>query len=147
VGPFELAIAAFAAKAKANANLVVRKVVMDIATSLVLRSPVGDAKYWIHAPPPGYVGGRFRGNWQFGIGEIDRTTTTKVDPDGEPTIAGIVGKLPDHLGGQIYYITNSLPYAQALEDGHSRQAPQGVVGLTWVEWRDYLRNAVASLEQ
>jgi hypothetical protein len=28
------------------------------------------------------------------------------------------------------YFTNNLPYAQALENGHSNQAPGGMVGLT-----------------
>ncbi len=63
---FTLQLKAFAEKAKGNADLVVRKVVLDIGTRVVLRSPVGDPDLWEGKAPKGYVGGRFRGNWQYG---------------------------------------------------------------------------------
>jgi hypothetical protein len=34
------------------------------------------------------------------------------------------------VGQSTIYFTNNLPYAQALENGHSNQAPGGMVGLT-----------------
>jgi len=45
-------IARFAKKAGSNADLVTRKVVLDIGTSLVEKTPVGDASYWQSPLPP-----------------------------------------------------------------------------------------------
>lgn len=33
-------------------------------------------------------------------------------------------------GKKDVYITNSVPYIKALEHGHSKQAPKGMIGLT-----------------
>lgn len=145
---FTVQLAAFAEKAKGNKNAVVRKVLLQMGTSLVMKSPVGDALYWVNQPPPkGYVGGRFRANWQFGEGAIDYTTTTAVDPSGEKAVGGLLAKLPDEPSGKVYYITNSLAYSQRLEDGWShRQAPNGMVALTVLEFRNYLSQAVAELK-
>jgi len=38
-----------------------------------------------------------------------------------------------------------VPYARALEEGHSRQAPQGVVGLTVIQYQRIVDDAVAGL--
>jgi hypothetical protein len=40
------------------------------------------------------------------------------------------------------YFTNNLPYAQALENGHSNQAPGGMVGLTALDAAQYFREAM-----
>ena len=40
------------------------------------------------------------------------------------------------------YFTNNLPYAQALENGHSNQAPGGMVGLTALDAAIYFREAM-----
>lgn len=132
---FALDLKAFADKTSAKANLVVRKVVLDVGTALVMKSPVGDPTYWINPPPPGYVGGRFRANWQYGFGVVDYTTSEAIDPAGSATISAIDGKLNPEAAGHIHYITNSLPYAQRLEEGWSyRQAPNGMVNLTVLEF-------------
>ena len=127
---FALDLKKFADKTDARVNAIVKKIVFDVSTSVVLKSPVGDAKYWKSPPPPGYVGGRFRGNWQYGLGAINYTTSEKIDPAGQATIAAIVGKVGEQPAGEVHYITNSLPYADRLENGWSRQAPQGMVNLT-----------------
>lgn len=43
---FELQIREFAEKAKGNAKLVVRKVTLDVAKAVVVRSPVGNPELW-----------------------------------------------------------------------------------------------------
>lgn len=130
---------------KAVANSVVRKIVLDLGTSVVLKSPVGDATYWKSSPPPGYVGGRFRANWQFGIGSPDTTTTDDIDKSGSSSIGRIEAGLPPKAIGNVYYITNSLPYAIPLEDGHSRQAPNGMVKLTTLEFEPIVEAAAKAL--
>jgi len=135
----------FAERAKGNRDLVVRKILLDIGTSLVLKSPVGDAVYWQSAPPPGYVGGRFRANWQFGESGIDYTTSEETDKTGATTIGKLLAAIPANASGKIYYLTNSLPYAERLENGWSRQAPHGMVGLTLLEFNDIVENAAGSV--
>jgi hypothetical protein len=145
---FALDLAAFKDKTDARLDLVVRKIVTDVATKLILKSPVGDATYWKHDAPPGYVGGRFRANWLYGAGSPDeRTLVREPDPTGANAISAIVGNLNEVNNPRIvHYITNSLPYAMRLEEGWSyRQAPQGMVGLTVLEFEPVVKEAAEAL--
>jgi len=139
---FSMQIAEFIAKTKANQDLVVRDIVFKIDNKIVDRSPVGNAKFWKHAPPPGYVGGRFRANWQLSLGSPATGMLDAVDKDGSATIAahGAVNKAAK--AGDVIYLVNNLPYAKRIEEGWSRQAPVGVVALTVVEFRTIVDNAV-----
>lgn len=140
---FRLQLKSFAEKTKGRIDQVTRKVVFEMGSSLVFKSPVGDGSYWINKPPPGYVGGRFRANWQLGVGAIDYTTSEAVDPTGDSTLGDLFAKVADEPAAQVFYLTNSLPYAQRLEDGWShRQAPNGMVALTVLEFRQFVSNAV-----
>ena len=44
--------------------------------------------------------------------------------------------------GDVFYITNNLPYAMAIEMGHSQQAPQGMVRTTAEEFADAVKTAL-----
>ena len=131
--------------AKRNADAVVRKIVIDVGTSLVMKSPVGDASYWKMPAPAGYVGGRYRGNWQFGIGRYDTKTSEAVDASGSVSINRVVAGVPQDAGGNVYYITNSLPYGPRLEEGWSRQAPNGMVRLTISEFEPIVAAAARAI--
>jgi hypothetical protein len=123
---------------------VARQSVMSIGKSLVLKSPVGDATYWKHKPPKGYVGGRFRANWQYGVNITPTGTTAKIDRNGTATIAAMNSRIEQaEAMGVVHVFTNNLPYAVPLEYGHSRQAPQGMVRLTAAEFGKYVEDAVA----
>ena len=154
-------LARFAADTKEKANTVVRKVVLDVGVSVVTKSPVGDPEYWLfnrgtsespdyvhylayRDPPEGYVGGHFRANWQYGDGAQPDGEVSSVDasPGGSVTIGAIVSKLPKEAAGKIHYLVNNLPYALRLEDGWSRQAPAGMVGLTVAEFHSMVEEAV-----
>ena len=128
---FSLQVAAFAAKAKGNANQVVRKVAIDCVSSIVLKSPVDT--------------GRFRANWNLSLGNIDETTSDATDKGGADTIANAAVSVSDSLLGQTVYITNALPYAQRLEYGYSKQAPVGMVRITVAEFQGYIDRAVPGL--
>lgn len=142
---FALDLKKFADKTDARVNALVRKIVIDVGTSVVLKSPVGDANYWKSPAPAGYVGGRFRANWQYGLGAINSATSEKTDASGASTISAIVGKVDDTPAGQIHYITNSLPYADRLENGWSRQAPNGMVNLTVLEFQPIVDAAARAI--
>jgi hypothetical protein len=132
---FELDLQKFAAKAKSRADSVVHGIVAEITAKIDERSPVGDAKYWKRPPPPGYIGGHFRGNWQLGVDSYPGGTLSRIDPTGTATVAAIIGAIPAQAAGHVFTIANNLPYAVRLEEGWSHQQPEGIVGRTAVEFQ------------
>jgi hypothetical protein len=132
---FAVRLQQFADKTNRNSDTLVRGVVTDIATKLVERSPVGDPSLWQHPAPKGYEPGTFRGNWQVGIGSIPSGETGRIDPGGSETLDAMIGAIGEHPAGTVVYISNNVPYARPIEDGHSTQAPAGLVGLTAVEFQ------------
>lgn len=143
---FALDLQKFANNTNKKVDDVIAKIVLDVGTSIVLKSPVGDGDLWASPPPPGYVGGRFRGNWQFGVGGIDTSVDGAIDPTGANSIGRIAAGIPEKTAGKVFYITNTLPYAQRLENGWSTQAPAGMVGLTIAEFEPIVAAAVAEFE-
>ena len=158
---FTLQIDGFLRKVDANVDAIIRKVIIDVAKRIIYRSPVGQRELWaINVErkkkglpgllPKGYVGGRFRANWQYGndtIG-IPVQPIDAVDPSGGQTMAGIVSSVPvSKLAGMRHLITNNLPYAQRLEDGWSKQAPVGMVGVTVREFSGMVENAAKEVNK
>lgn len=140
---FALDIRKFAEKAKDRADIAVKGVVIAFAGKIDERSPVGDASYWKSPPPRGYVGGRFRGNWQLGVGSMPGGVLNRVDPSGDRVRAEIGSAVPGDAAGKVYWLANNVPYAQRIENGWSRQAPTGLVGLTVTEFDSFVSAAVA----
>ncbi len=108
--------------------VVARQTAIQLQSSMVEKSPVDT--------------GRFRGNWNCGIGAVDVGTTDSVDPSGGVVMGRTVTALNKWKLGDTIFLTNSLPYARPLEYGHSKQAPQGMVRLTIVEYGAALERAV-----
>lgn len=142
---FALDLQRFAEKTKDKADAAVGNIVVRVAAELDRRSPVGDAKYWASPPPKGYVGGRFRANWQLGIGTRPAGVRNAVDPNGSIALPAIIAEVPQQAAGRVYFLSNNVPYARAIEEGHSRQAPQGLVGLTAIQFQKFVNEAVATL--
>jgi len=136
----------FVKKTGANADKVVRNVVLDIGKSLVMKTPVGDPKYWKSKPPKGYVGGHARGNWQHSVGNRVIEEIDCIDKSGRKSIDRIQQSIPQSAAGLVHYVQNSVPYIKRLEEGHSRQAPHGMVALTEIEFKDYMSKALAELK-
>jgi hypothetical protein len=120
----------FAQRSIGQMDAIVRKVGIDVARSLIMKSPVDT--------------GRFRGNWMLGVGSLNPETHMDItDPSGNGSINRITeGILQGVRSGTVFYLSNSLPYAIPLEYGHSKQAPQGMVRLTVLEFRSFLDGAV-----
>lgn len=124
---FSLDLARFAEKAGDKADLVIRKVGLELLSSVVLKSPVKS--------------GRFRGNWQLGISSPDLDTSNAPDKTGAGAINRGAAELLSYQVGPTLYITNALPYANRLEDGYSKQAPVGMVKITVVEFQGIVKKA------
>jgi hypothetical protein len=87
--------------------------------------------------------GLFRANWQ---ASLDQPYT------GATKTANRAGSI-DHVipfakaaNGHVFYLTNKVPYAQALEYGHSQQAPSGMVRVSARMALEELENAVRSVQ-
>ena len=117
---------AIAERNKVKLSLVVRKTVLDMAGQMIRLSPVDT--------------GRFRSNWQYGGGAINTYTGSAIDASGSigRITAGIAGWKP----GETMWITNSLPYAQRLEAGWSKQAPAGMVRTTVASFEAHFARAL-----
>ena len=203
-GSFAESIRDFAERAKGGIDATIREIVIEIGSSVIRMSPVGNPEIWaanvIHrqankraaddydfkvavrntiinlnesnftkagklrrgvkyAKPltkterdqnfnvnglvagKGYVGGRFRGNWQFSIGTPAEGTLDQVDPAGGVTLAKLKLQVESLTAGQTAYIVNNLPYAIPLEYGHSTQAPGGMVRITLARFQQIVDEA------
>lgn len=140
---FEEQIKAFAEKTEKRAELVVRKILFDLYAKIDERSPVGDAKYWKSPAPTGYVGGRFRANWQYAFSsqpsEELNTTAYSATAEQIKTQIGTGQMLGTH------YLVNNVPYAGRIENGWSRQAPTGVVKVTAEEFQHVVKAAAKAI--
>jgi hypothetical protein len=89
-----------------------------------------------------YVGGRFRGNWQFSIDVPAQGELDTFDRSGNATIAALKAQVAGLTAGQTAYIVNNLPYGIPLEFGHSRQAPLGMVRVTLAKFQEIVNEAI-----
>lgn len=144
-GSFMLDLQKFAEKAKAKADDAVGGIVVRVAAELDRRSPVGDASYWISPPPKGYVGGRFRGSWNLGVEQLPAGVET-IDPSGAAAQGRILAAIPEQASGKLYYLVNATPYGRRIEEGWSRQAPTGLVGLTAIQFQRFVDEAVGAVQ-
>jgi hypothetical protein len=138
---FSADLSKWVAKAKGNTDKVVRKVVIDLGTSIVMKNPVGDGKYWETPVPKGYVGGRSRANWQYGNNVMPSGVIDSVDPSGQATITNLTNQILSSPTASMHYIANSVDYINRLEDGYSRQAPNGMVKLTVEKFQQTVRKS------
>lgn len=69
--------------------------------------------------------GRFRGNWQASLNTPNKSTTGSLDRSGGGAINEVAAVVNNLQLGQVFWLTNNLPYARRLEYGYSKQAPNG----------------------
>jgi hypothetical protein len=126
---FALDLRKFAEKAGANSRIVVTKFAQALLAQVVNRTPVGNPSLWKSKPPAGYVGGRLRANWTVGLGAPD--LGTDQPPSAANTAVSRGTTVIANWHGQDIYLMNSMPYVREIEyEGHSSQAPAGMVRVT-----------------
>lgn len=98
----------------------------------------------------GYVGGRFRANWQVGIDFVPIEWLDERDKSGTHTINKMVNAVERFRVGMaehIYFVNNS-PYGYPLEyEGHSRQAPAGMVRISCIQFEEAFAAATAEAQK
>lgn len=128
---FRSDFAKFVAKAKGNANQVVRKVCIGLSNSVIQKSPVDT--------------GRFRGNWFTGY-SMPTEVTDRTDISGGGSIAAATSTALKLNMGDTFYLVNNLPYAQRLEYGYSTQSPSGMVRVSVTEFNTFVHKALQELK-
>lgn len=117
---------AFAAKIGLAPAIVVKKIGFDLHRRIVLKTPVDT--------------GRARASWNISVNQPDRSVEPEI-PDDQKLSAGAAAKkalAKQQAIGKLgptdeIWISNNLPYIVALERGHSRQAPAGMVAVSLAE--------------
>ncbi len=109
---------------------VIRGTLLDMTRRVIFRTPVKT--------------GRARGNWQATINNPATGPVTGVDTAGNSTLAE-AAPITEVAPGNVYYLTNNLPYAERLEFGWSQQAPSGMVRITLSELDRSIREQIARL--
>lgn len=100
-----------------------RQAALGLTQAIIVKTPVDT--------------GRARGNWNTNIGAPDTTTSdTKRANDALNDANSTASSLKL---GDTFTIYNGLPYIQKLEYGYSQQAPQGMVRLSVMEFKQLLR--------
>lgn len=124
-----------------KAELVVRKTALDLYGQMIERSPVGNPDLWKSPAPEGYTGGRFKNNWQVGVGVLNDDTSREPSAQGGGALGAFDAAIRTWKPGQTIWMTNSMPYAKKLEYGHSKQAPGGMVRLAVQNYSQAIKKA------
>ena len=126
---FEAKLLAFADKVGLEYGKVVAKFVLDLDRKIVLRTPVdtgwAQMNWNISADSP-----------DFSYFPAERPVDSPLGADAARTAlqraqlwATIILTDPHHT----FYISNGIPYIEHLENGHSGQAPNGMVAVSIAE--------------
>lgn len=102
----------FAGMIEEDVGLKIRYIAIQILTAIDIAVPVDT--------------GRFRNNNLVSLQHPDFGISDNVDPNGTIAVQRGIGVISKAANYGVIYIQNNLPYAEALENGHSQQAPTGV---------------------
>jgi len=105
-----------AGASREQASVATRAVSLRVLSGVVLRTPVDT--------------GRARANWQASVGQGGRGEVDAEDKGGGATIERGAAAIGQQRGFEQVVLENNLPYIGKLEDGSSRQAPDGMVANT-----------------
>lgn len=133
---FSLDVKAFCEKAKKNPEIVMRQVSVKLFSAIIKGSPVDT--------------GRFRNNWFAAFGSIPSPEiTTYAGKQGTAAINRMTKVITESRstggGWTEMTLTNNLPYAQRLEYGWSKQAPQGIVRINVLRFQQLINEEAAKV--
>jgi len=122
-------------------NEVIRKACIDLYTKIVTRTPVDT--------------GRARASWQLSDSGVNNAVWSNTGTSGvahsAASSADIANNINQNVDGftvdistDTVTIFNNLEYISFLEDGHSQQAPAGMVAVSLSEFEQHFRRHLAS---
>jgi hypothetical protein len=128
VRQFRLELDKMARQLEGQALAFQREVTLALFEAVVFRTPVGNPSRW-QRPRKGYVGGQARRNWRLAVGLPNPAVAPGTDPSGSAAIAAAAGVLGGLREPTSLWLSNPMPYIDRLENGWSRQAKEGIVGI------------------
>lgn len=112
-------------KYKKGYNDVVNISLFKLSRSVVFMTPVDE--------------GRAQGNW---FASIDSFNSSMISDKTSPQLSQIEN-ITDDVAGSTFYLINNLPYIGRLEfDGHSTQAPNGMVRVSIENFQQMLNETI-----
>lgn len=113
---FALDLKKFGNVTQEQATTIFRKITLDLDSAVVLSTPVDE--------------GRARGNWFPSLNSPSSQVDEKTfDKSGSKAISQASAVVASAKLGDTVWLTNNLPYILPLENGHSKQAPEGMVDI------------------
>jgi len=114
-------------RVESNTRSVIVGTVYEFANRVKMRTPLKT--------------GFARNSW---IVTVDRDDYGDI---GNNVIEARIGAVSQMQLGQTLYINNGANYIKALENGHSRQAPQGMVAITLPEVDEIIADEIADVKR
>lgn len=122
---FQVSLGSFRNNTFDRYNRLKRGVAIKLFSAVIRSSPVDT--------------GRFRANWRCSVASPNLATDENAsDKSGGKAIAAMQAVVLPSKAEDELWLSNSLPYAIALEYGYSKQAPAGVVRLNVKRFDDLL---------
>jgi len=109
---FFLELDHFVDKVEKAPGAVAKRVSFEVFRRITLKTPIDT--------------GRARASWTINVNEADR----RVQPEGQSSYQVPRPGLLNVQPGDTVVISNNLPYIVELENGHSKQAPVGMVAVS-----------------
>lgn len=112
---FKADLATFARGLDLNVETLTQRLAAQLWNDITIKTPVDT--------------GRARSGWAMAL-DTAPSFLPPIPPEGSvvsPPALPNFGKID---GSQLVYIVNNVEYIEALEDGHSKQAPAGMVRLS-----------------
>lgn len=124
----QMGFSEFTKKASFKLDELVRKTNFVMATEIIELTPIDT--------------GKARGNWFSSINK----PSTAVAEVGEHNSEIDAAKALFTPRGATFYFVNNLPYIGRLEDGHSGQAPYGMVTTTVLRFQSIVKAQIRDLK-
>jgi hypothetical protein len=118
---YALDIRKFTEKLGDKRDMFTQKLLIDFGTRVIQRTPVKS--------------GKARNSWNITIGSPSLDGGREANTAGAAALTQLNAVAAKARGGMTFYFTNNLPYIRRLENGWSKQAPAGMVGVTVVEFQ------------
>ncbi len=112
---FSLDMSKFNEKVMSLGNIAVRKICIELTTAVIVKTPRKT--------------GRAQSNWFASVGMPENRTTDVIEGSAISVVARET-KIADSAYGNVYWLSNNLPYIERLEYGYSKQAPAGMARLS-----------------
>lgn len=87
--------------------------------------------------------GRARANWRVSEGDPELKEIDRTDKTGEISKGEVFALVTKSEGDKPVFLANNLPYAEPLENGYSKQAPEGMMRKNVARFNQLVRVEVA----